>query len=70
MTDMDMLFQQVKQLSSEQKQQLMNFLQLEHTEPNLSKNRVLGLNQHLGNIWMSDDFDDELPDSFWLGDDE
>jgi antitoxin (DNA-binding transcriptional repressor) of toxin-antitoxin stability system len=21
-------------------------------------------------IWMSDDFDDELPDSFWLGEDE
>ncbi len=21
-------------------------------------------------IWMSDDFNDELPDSFWLGEDE
>lgn len=23
-----------------------------------------------GQIWISDDFDDPLPDSFWLGDDE
>lgn len=29
--------------------------------------RQLGLNP--GSIWMSDDFDDELPDEFWLGDD-
>jgi hypothetical protein len=26
--------------------------------------RVLGL--HEGRIWMSDDFDDPLPDAFWL----
>jgi hypothetical protein len=30
--------------------------------------RVLGL--HLGAMQMSDDFDDPLPDSFWLGEDE
>jgi predicted DNA-binding antitoxin AbrB/MazE fold protein len=29
------------------------------------KPRIAGL--HAGMIWMSDDFDDELPDSFWLG---
>jgi antitoxin (DNA-binding transcriptional repressor) of toxin-antitoxin stability system len=29
------------------------------------KPRVLGL--HAGKIWMSPDFDDPLPDSFWLG---
>lgn len=27
--------------------------------------RIAGL--HAGMGWMSDDFDDELPDSFWLG---
>lgn len=31
--------------------------------PNL---RVLGL--HAGSAWISDDFDDELPDEFWFGD--
>ena len=27
--------------------------------------RIFGLNR--GTIWVSDDFDDPLPDSFWLG---
>lgn len=30
--------------------------------------RVFGLNKGLG--WVSDDFDDPLPDTFWLGEDE
>lgn len=30
--------------------------------------RVLGL--HAGEVWMSDDFDAPLPDSFWLGGDD
>ena len=29
------------------------------------KERALGLRE--GQVWLSDDFDDELPDSFWLG---
>lgn len=32
-----------------------------------SGKRILGL--HADTIWISDDFDDELPDEFWLGDD-
>lgn len=34
----------------------------------IDKERILGL--HEGQGWISDDFTDELPDSFWLGDDE
>ena len=33
-----------------------------------SKERILGLRE--GQVWTSDDFDDELPDSFWLGEEE
>ncbi len=33
--------------------------------PLAPKKRVLGL--HEGTIWMSDDFDEPLPDEFWLG---
>lgn len=33
-------------------------------EPSMLE-RVPGL--HRGDIWASDDFDDPLPDSFWLG---
>lgn len=32
------------------------------------KERVLGLRE--GQVWTSDDFDEELPDSFWLGEEE
>ena len=32
------------------------------------KKRIAGLNR--GQIWVSEDFDDELPDEFWLGEDE
>ncbi len=28
--------------------------------------RIVGL--HHGEIWMSEDFNDSLPDEFWLGD--
>lgn len=31
------------------------------------KKRIAGLNR--GQIWVSDDFDDPLPDEFWLGED-
>jgi hypothetical protein len=36
--------------------------------PQPKKKRIF--NMHAGLVWMSDDFDDELPDSFWFGDDE
>jgi Protein of unknown function (DUF2281) len=32
------------------------------------KPRVLDL--HKGQVWMSEDFDEPLPDEFWLGDDK
>ena len=34
-------------------------------EPHIPAERILGL--HEGGGWISDDFTDELPDSFWLG---
>jgi hypothetical protein len=34
--------------------------------PKAARPRVLGL--HQGSVWMSDDFDQPLPDSFWLED--
>ena len=35
-----------------------------------SKNKTRIFGQHKGLITMSDDFDNALPDSFWLGDDK
>lgn len=37
-------------------------------KPSEMRERILGL--HEGQGWISDDFTDELPDSFWLGEDE
>jgi predicted DNA-binding antitoxin AbrB/MazE fold protein len=38
--------------------------------PQEEKKQERIFDMHAGNYWMSDDFDDELPDSFWLGEDE
>jgi len=56
----------VKQL--ELIQQLLRGLQQDYEQHSLSSQpRILGL--HAGQIWMSDDFNDELSDKFWLGED-
>lgn len=39
----------------------------EREMPPLTQPRVLGM--HRGMIWMSDDFNDPLPDEFWLSED-
>jgi antitoxin (DNA-binding transcriptional repressor) of toxin-antitoxin stability system len=36
--------------------------------PSTGRKRVMGL--HRGVAWMSEDFDEPLPDEFWLGGDE
>ncbi|MCB9456859.1 MAG: DUF2281 domain-containing protein [Anaerolineaceae bacterium] len=41
---------------------------LDATEDKQAQPRIPGL--HTGMIWTSDDFDDVLPDEFWLGEDE
>jgi antitoxin (DNA-binding transcriptional repressor) of toxin-antitoxin stability system len=37
-------------------------------EANPKKERILGM--HPDSIWISDDFNDPLPDEFWFGEDE
>lgn len=73
MTDLQTLFQAVDDLEPDELKQLytyilenkVQFIQKETShEP---KPRVIGLHAHLGKAWMSDDFNDELPDEFWLG---
>ncbi len=53
--------------------QVYNFIKVAKEEPNLPSNssilpRTAGL--HQGEIWMSDDFNEPLPDEFWLGEEE
>ncbi len=67
----DDLLKVVEKLSPEQKRILREHLEAEaektiEGEPS-ARPRVLGL--HPGAIWTSEDFDDPLPDEFWLGED-
>jgi len=59
----------VDQLPDEKKQALKEHLaDVEIVETEKPKQgRILGM--HPGSIWMSDDFNDPLPDEFWLGED-
>lgn len=68
----DDLLKLVEQLSPEQKRVLREHLEAE-AEADVdgdtsAKPRILGL--HPGAIWTSEDFDDPLPDEFWLGEDK
>ena len=76
MADLQALIQAVDELNADELKQLYNHI-LEtriqftdaHETPTLPPSRVLGLHEHLGQAWMSDDFNDELPEEFWLGED-
>ncbi|MCF4965646.1 type II toxin-antitoxin system VapB family antitoxin [Nostoc sp. CMAA1605] len=66
------LIAKVQTLAPEQQQQVLDFVEFlmqKYTQPEKTQEtpqqRVLGL--HEGQIWMSDDFNDPLPDEFWMG---
>ncbi len=74
MSDLQTLFKEVDDLSPDEIKQLLEHIAKRHgdladakSQDESLKPRVLGLHAHLGEAWMSDDFDDELPDSFWFG---
>lgn len=62
------LIAKLQTLPLEQQQTLLDFAEFlaqKHAQPQPVQRRVLGLNQ--GEIWMSEDFNDPLPDEFWMG---
>ncbi|AFY54703.1 Protein of unknown function (DUF2281) [Rivularia sp. PCC 7116] len=62
------LITKLQSLSPEQQQTLLDFAEFlaqRHAQPQAAQQRVLGLNQ--GEIWMSEDFNEPLPDEFWTG---
>jgi hypothetical protein len=75
MADLQELIRAVDELNASDLKQLYNHIVETRIQfiasPEESQNspRILGLFEHVGETWMSDDFDDELPDSFWLGED-
>jgi hypothetical protein len=76
MADLQELIRAVDELGAEELKRLYLHIvetrvQFSDTQPDTLerpvKARVLGLHAHLGKAWLSDDFNAELPDSFWLG---
>lgn len=67
----DTVLNQVEHLSFDEKLLLLERLassvriESKDTPSTLKKPRVLGLRE--GQMWMADDFDAPLPDSFWFG---
>ncbi|MBN3960597.1 DUF2281 domain-containing protein [Nostoc sp. NMS8] len=66
------LIAKLQTLAPEQQQEVLDFVEFlvqKYAQPQQPpQKRVLGLNQ--GKIWISDDFNDPLPDEFWLGESE
>lgn len=64
------LLEQVRALTPAQQQAVLDFAAFlrQKTPQPAPKARTPGL--HPGAFVMSDDFDDPLPDSFWLGEEE
>jgi len=65
MTFQEML-ETIPTLSLQERKELMHVLveTLTQTEETLMPERIPGL--HAGTTWVSEDFDDPLPDEFWL----
>jgi hypothetical protein len=66
MADFQTVLQAVDTLSEDEKQQLLKYLQRQQFEGQVPKITQRVLDLHPGVATMSDDFDEELPDSFWL----
>jgi hypothetical protein len=76
MANVQNILREIDQLTADELKQVYTYI-LEHRVQFVNGSddanselppRVLGLHAHLGKPWLSDDFDAELPDSFWLGD--
>jgi ribosomal protein L7/L12 len=67
MADMDKLIEQIDELSLAEIEELIEYLKVQRDlkEDKPKKPFILGL--HPGAITITDDFNDPLPDSFWLG---
>jgi hypothetical protein len=71
MSKLEDAIQVVNQLNADDRARLRQYLDndTQETISHPSTRRIAGLHEHLGHAWVSDDFDDPLPDSFWLGSD-
>ena len=61
----------IEQLPADLQKEVYDFatflLEKQRQQPDTKEPRIMDL--HKGQVWMSDDFDEPLPDEFWLGED-
>lgn len=64
----DLITTKLKELSIDKQQQVLDFVEF-LTQKSISKQPDVKRipNIHQGKIWISDDFNEPLDDSFWLG---
>ena len=65
------IFAKLQVLPPAQQQEILDFAEFliqKYERSNVPIKRVPDL--HKGKIWMSDDFDEPLPDEFWLGEND
>lgn len=69
MTTLEIIISELSAAPEELLLEVARFIQSAKDNASLVSNlqRTPGL--HQGEIWMSDDFNDPLPDEFWLGED-
>ena len=76
MVDLQTLFHTVDELTADELKRLYLYIVQTRVQfvaaPEAShpRTRVLGLFENVGETRVSDDFNAELPDSFWLGEDQ
>jgi hypothetical protein len=65
---MQEIIQEIASLSTDERKELIYILveSLTTITDSQPTKRIPGL--HKGTTWVSDDFDEPLPDNFWLGD--
>lgn len=72
MKNMEALYETVNQLTPDELKQLYNYVTSQLTKQDegeqSSQPRIAGLHAHLGEVWMSDDFNDPLVFSTESGD--
>ncbi len=62
---------EIRKLSQTERNHLVTFItQIDSVTPLSQHERILGLGKDDSGFWISADFDDELPDSFWYSDND
>jgi len=66
----DHLMDEIRVLSPEERKRLILLIvdTFDASQVQSTSKRVAGLNAHLGQGYMSEDFNNPLPDTFWVGD--